>query len=115
MVKSHSSSPPFCIHLVFFPRGNYFNHFFFAYCSRHILCTYKQVCVAGWGWRRHIIETALHLAFVALQHILEILLYLFPQSCWFLLKGWLIAACKSSTGDSNAQPGLGATDSVKRV
>lgn len=42
----------------------------------------------------------------------DLSIYLFLQSCSFLLKGCLIAACKSSTGDYNVQPGLGATDRV---
>lgn len=46
MVKSNSPSPPFCIHSVFFPRGNHF-HQFFAYCSAHMLCISKHACVVG--------------------------------------------------------------------
>lgn len=37
-------------------------------------------------------------------------LYPFLQSCLFLLKGCLTAACEISTGDSNVQPGLVAAE-----
>lgn len=68
--------------------------------------------VGGWG---HIIHTVLHLAFVAFRHILKIFLSLYLQSFVILLKGCLLAAYKSSTGDSVAQPSLGVTKTIKGV
>lgn len=58
-------------------------------------------------------QTVLHLASVALQCILEIFSYPFLQSCFILLKGYVVAACKISTGNSNAQPSLGATGRLR--
>lgn len=107
MVKSnspllHSASLQFS-----FPEATIFTNF--LHIVLHICSAFPNMLV--WlGRMGHITQTVLHLAFVALQCILESFLYLFLQSCPILLKNCIIAACKSSAGDSNAQTGLGVTN-----
>lgn len=97
MAKSSSPCPLLCFHSVFFPRGNYVTNF-----SNSLPEDIHHVFTKVWGY---IIQTVVHLASVALQHILEV----FP-SPFILLKGCLVATCGSSTGASAAQLGLSATD-----
>lgn len=94
MVKSNS--PSSILHpLSYLSQRQLFYHFFFCILFQ----TYTlplQTCMCGWlGLEGRIIQTALHLAFVALQHILEIFLYVssYRAACFFL-RGCLIAACK---------------------
>lgn len=111
MGKSNPPSPIFCIHPVFFPGAATFYQFF-TYHPKHILCIYKHVSVVGCGGR-DILHKLFCIWLLFLNSIiLEIFLYLFLQSCLILLKGCLIAACKSSAADSNAHPGLGATEGL---
>lgn len=111
MVKNNSPSP-LCIHSQFLSQRQPLSPIFCMLLqtqSQHAFTDMHVWLVGRWGY---IIQTVLHLAFVVFQHILKIFLYLFLQSFVILLKGCLLAAYKSSTGDSVAQPGSGATNSL---